>query len=252
MSLLHYLIAAVLITSVTKKNVTTNIKDFKNVGVIENTFAHTAGSMVVINDGSWILTCTHVFKDINGNIAPLNNFLVSLGEYSGEVEEIYPHPTADIALCKLKKGTGLTGSTLSRKVLGKDTEIWLTGYGFGGEIVGDESVKYNQHFGNFGVCTNKIDDIFTLNKSIVALYSVSVNKNSTEHEGIIGFGDSGGGVFIYNNDKIELVGISMAISGEFISETTILSPQGLFIPINGLYTWINDTIRKNSPPVDFY
>lgn len=243
-------LSSILFAGVTfKPDPSLNKDDFTAVGKIQVNNA--AGSCVIIRDGTWILTAKHVFKDNQGNLIPdPATTQITLGDCCFQVKEVYYHANYDLALCKLNGKFNIETAVISKTNLKEDDIIWATGYGASSASEDPKAIKYNSIYGNFAVISNRVDGAAFDRENIYYTYTPRLDDKAVPGEGIIGMGDSGGGVFAKNNNNFELVGINIGLGGTE-NNGVLIDGVGFFLPLQYCRTWINDTIIDNTPVPPF-
>lgn len=226
-----------------------NNKDFESVGKIE--VLNSAGSCVLIHDGSWVITAKHVFKDSQGNlISNPTKTQITLGDCCFTVKEIYYHPQADLAICKLNQKSNIKPLRINKVALEENQIIWSAGYGVSSVSTDPQLIKFDNTYGKFNVIANRIDGATFDRENIYYIYTPKLDEKAVPGEGIIGLGDSGGGVFAKENGKFTIVGINIGLGGRE-ENGCLIDGIGFFLPLDYYKQWIYEIIVDNSPVPNF-
>jgi len=218
-----------------------NINDFPFVGKIENKKFYISGSGTVIGDGSFVLTARHVLTNNcsqKGTISDISNFIFEIDDKIFEVEKIYAHEVADLAIIKLKgKADHSAKLSFSTDFIG--SEFYGVGFGQSSDKPNINKIEWNIPYGTKRIYKNTIStksiDIYIIGSSVKVEKSLffmlkdpcTLGKigGAISGEGIHGLGDSGGGAFIIEDNELHLFGVitSMTIKFPFIGVITDLS-----------------------------
>lgn len=233
--------ASVTIVPLNKKDKTS--QDFSFVGSLVNTNNYSCGSGTVIGDGSFILTSRHVITHnglSGGMVLDPSNFAFILDGTSYSVDKIYANNPNDIAILKINGKCPRTVKLhSSNNLVGKD--FYGAGFGKSSSNAKYDKIDWDIGYGERRIFKNTIAG--SINSIVIQKSSIQVeteyffylrdpaSKLAIEGEGVFGPGDSGGGIFIDNNGRLELIGIVRAL--------TLESPiTGYFVDAHSCRSWI--------------
>lgn len=201
------------------------INDFPFVGKVINVQDLSAGSGVVIGDGSFVLTARHVIThdgSQRGMLLDASNFSFFINEKSYSVEKVYGHDYSDIAILKLNEKIKDTVKIVnSDDILGKT--FYGVGFGKSSSLPSAKEIEWNLPYGDKRIYKNKFHariKQLTVNSSFeiveeqtIAFYLEGIKEEIMPGQGIHGPGDSGGGIFILNADNtFSLVAVITALT----------------------------------------
>lgn len=202
-------------------------KDFPFVGGIYNKFTKSAGSAVVIGYGDFIITARHCVTashDIAGEAACVDDIIFIGDDKNYGISQIILNPHADLAICRL-----IEPHTSSVKVfpyLTLNDEFYGVGVGRGATKINYDKLEFDLPYGTKRVFKNEMQglimktfkDKHKQDQKFVMYYYLLRDKSFFENqivgEGMQGPGDSGGGLFLYHDQQIYLIGIISSLSEE--------------------------------------
>lgn len=237
--------ASVTILPQKEKDKTTD--DFCFVGTLENISNNSAGSGTVIGDGSFALTARHVVThngETYGMILDPSNFVFTINNIKYNVEKIYADNPNDIAIIKL---SGIYQNPVKIHNSGNlsNTIFYGAGYGKSSSDAKYDFINWDIEYGNLRIFKNKISGQIinlyvkdnTLKITTEYFFSLSNPDDdfAIDGEGMFGPGDSGGGIFVFNNDQPEIIGVIKALSIEY----PII---GYFVDIYACKEWIEKIV----------
>lgn len=202
-------------------------KDFPFVGGIYNKHTKSAGSAVVIGLGEYIITARHCVTktlDIAGEAACVDDVIFIGDDKNYAITQIILNPNADLAICRLLEPH--TSSVQIFPYLTLNDEFYGVGVGRGSSIINYEKLEFDLPYGTKRVFKNEMQGLIMKtfrdekqqDQKFVMYYYLLRDKSFFENqimgEGMQGPGDSGGGLFIYVDQQIYLIGIISSVSDE--------------------------------------
>lgn len=226
-----------------------------------------------IGDGTWVLTAAHCL--ITGDAKPTSGWQATditnpadiylwqgsnLKKPSGNpvsVAAVYVHsayspqsmgsgitPPADIAILKVNNTYPLTALLNTNANLAQYTMLWLTGFGTTeykhmSGILFYRQIYYSTNLSPFAAGSPNVGELYTVG-------SIPVDNYVWK---FVGPGDSGGGDFIYANNKFSIVGVH---SWSLLNPGTygpLPTAYGVDTSVSYYNSWVNNVI--NGTPVDY-
>lgn len=202
-------------------------RDFPFVGGIYNKHTKSAGSAVVIGLGEYIITARHCVTttlDIAGDAACVDDIIFIGDDKNYAISQIILNPHADLAICRL-----LEPHTSSVKIfpyLTLNDEFYGVGVGRGASAINYNKIEFDLPYGTKRVFKNEMQglimktfkDEYEQDQKFVMYYYMLREKSFSENqimgEGMQGPGDSGGGLFLYHDQQIYLIGIISSVADE--------------------------------------
>lgn len=216
-------------------------QDFYTTGLVERSDGF-YGSCVVIHDGQWILTAAHM---VDNPDAFYTVSLPYLDSHDFIIDTIYRHPFEDIALCHLNRPAPRCAPISFTKLL-VGQRFYGAGYGRSSIDPDPNFILFNRNDQNLRIISNKIEHLTNDVENLIVLndcphtadYDIDCPESlfSVEGEGIVGPGDSGGGIYIYQGRKPYLVGITVSF---FYSNRGL---NGCFVYLSAYQDWINEVL----------
>lgn len=202
-------------------------KDFPFVGGIYNKHTKSAGSAVVIGLGEFIITARHCVTtslDIAGDAVCVDDIVFIVEDKNYAISQIVLNPDADLAICRLVEPH--TSSVKMFPYLTLSDEFYGVGVGRGASKINYDKLDFDLPYGTKRVFKNEmqglimktfVDELRTERKFVMYYYMLrekSFFENQIMGEGMQGPGDSGGGLFLYHDQQIKLIGIISSVSDE--------------------------------------
>ena len=204
------------------------------------------GSSAVAVDDHWLITAAHVADDGGSGALTIN------GEVYTQMQRVY-HPTADLALVRFDKELPGFYPLYSGRVnrIGINPELLMVGWGYTGTVFSASfqngpSGRYVKRWGtNRAVVTDQtvtVDMGGSAGSRTSDIFSTLFNLNDTSYEaGAVQF-DSGGGVFIKQNNQWKLAGGIILLLPPADPNEPDHYPGNLMIEIRKYLSWINDAL----------
>ena len=204
------------------------------------------GSSGVAIDDHWLITATHVADDGGSGALTIN------GEVFTQMQRVY-HPTADLALIRFDKELPGFYPLYSGRVnrIGTNPELLMVGWGYTGTVFSASfqngpGGRYVKRWGtNRAVITGQsvtADMGGSAGSRTSDIFSTLFNINDTSYEaGAVQY-DSGGGVFIKQNNQWKLAGVIILLLPPEDPNEPDHYPGNLMVEIRKYLNWINDVI----------
>ncbi|MFL2860420.1 MAG: serine protease [Pontiellaceae bacterium] len=204
------------------------------------------GSSAVAVDDHWLITAAHVADDGGSGGLTIN------GEVFTQVQQLY-HPTADLALVRFDKELPGFYPLYSGRVnrIGTNPELLMVGWGYTGAVFSASfqngpSGRYVKRWGtNRAVITGQpvtADMGGSAGSRTSDIFSTLFNISDTLYEaGAVQY-DSGGGVFIKQNNQWKLAGGIILLLPPADPNEPDNYPGNLMIEIRKYLSWINDVL----------
>jgi len=207
------------------------ISNFQFVGMVKNVNNYSGGSGTVIGDGSFVLTAKHVVthnSQDTGMLLDSSNFVFEIDNKSYKILKVYGHPLADIAIIQIDGVYEKTAKlSFSKDFVGQ--EFYGVGYGKSSTNPKVNNLVWDLEYGTKHVYKNRIDAENinikitgnNITKARIFIFDLSdpadLDKpnGAVSGEGMHGPGDSGGGLFIIEDEELHLFGIISAMTIDF-------------------------------------
>ena len=217
------------------------INDFPYVGGFLNKDG-LASSAVVLKGGKFAITAKHsvtIDGSIDGEISSISDLFYVIREDGKstlcKVMSVHPHPELDIAIVELAEPLSFGAKTRTDVVNG---EIFYgVGYGMTSGNSDEYPPKFDKYDAKKKVFRNRLmiegDSLsFDLSKK----ETLGQDGGAITGEGMIGMGDSGGGMFVEYHGELFLVGI--------LESSTMNSDSDGNVFLLGSGVWVNAECNK--------
>lgn len=222
--------------------------DFRFVGQLINMNSGVVGSAVAIGNGKFIVTAKHCVTHngkLDGMLLDGSNFVYIQGEKYVTINKFWSNEACDIAIGLLNDAVPHT-VRIANDQIPEGATFYGAGFGKSCSILNDKKLDFDIDYGTLRVFKNTIKGHFedvqfhifrSLHLSQVYYFNLrfpgSQFGEPIQGEGMPGPGDSGGGLFVNNNGKIELFAIISAIKVDapFYGYATDLFSQKKWIQI---------------------
>lgn len=181
-----------------------SMSELEGVGYLSTT----GGTTGVLISPVHVLTAGHaVNSSITGHTFTLHT---ANGYESFGLVEKYLHPHKDLAVVRLDRSTGLSGYQINTQTNEVGSEIIIVGFGESGTGK-PEPNEHPKGIGRYG--SNRVD--YSISGCPVFDFDKPTDDGEEPTPGItesmIAKGDSGGPSFVWENDKLKIVGIHVGI-----------------------------------------
>jgi hypothetical protein len=219
----------------------------------------TQGSSAVLIEPWYILTAKHAVAAWSGHTA---TFYLAGGPVVYSMAEVFTHPTADIAVVRLNRDTGMDGYSLyDPNVYGSEIgkEGILLGYGMSGtpdtvQAGGDP----NYPRGTLRIGYNRIDAIDPSYGTRGQCLRMDFDSPSTggpfgslgaDKEAMIALGDSGAPVFFEAGGSLRVAGITVAIAPFDPNHWPKYGDYGYAVRVSAYTSWIESVMADIPAPL---
>jgi hypothetical protein len=219
----------------------------------------TQGATAVLINPWYVLTAKHAVASWPGNTA---TFYLDSGPVVYNIAEVFTHPTADIAVVRLNRDTGMTGYPLyDPNVYGSEVGQagTLLGYGMSGtpatvQAGGDP----NYPRGTLRIGYNKIDLIDPNYSTRGACLRMDFDSPSTpgpngslgaDKEAMIALGDSGAPVFLEAGGSLRVAGVGAAIAPYDPNHWPKYGDYGYAVRVSTYASWIDSVMADIPAPL---
>ncbi len=227
----------------------TKIEDFRYVGGILNRNGFTSSS-VLIKDGKFAITAKHAVTIdgcVDGKISDFSDIFFVIRENDESslvgVVDIIVHKNLDIAILKLEKKQNFSATIISN--VDKNEIFYGVGYGKTSSNPFSNPVIFDKYDGKKRFFKNRLiekEDGF-LEFDLSKKETLGLDGGAIPGEGMIGIGDSGGGMFVKREGKLNLVGILVSVTTNSDSDGNFyLFGNGIHINKN-IENWIDLNTR---------
>jgi hypothetical protein len=204
-----------------------NISDFPFVGGIYNLRTQGAGTASIIGKGRYVITARHCVTSegqIEGDTEKPENLMFITNTHNYRISDVYACADSDIAICKLATPSESYVQLKKPIKLMLEEEFYGAGVGKGCSTVSYESLNFDLPYGTLRIFKNAIqgaivktftDECKNQHKFILYYYVLRDPKSplgpQSLGEGMHGPGDSGGGLFVFEDDALQLFAIISSI-----------------------------------------